>query len=79
MTHLVLAHLSRNNNCPDLVHRLFSEHAGNTRIVVASRYEETQVMHITDNGIVNEPAIVRASILRKKIIKDQRSQLTLFG
>lgn len=79
MTHLVLAHLSRNNNCPDLVHRLFSEHAGNTRIVVASRYEETQVMHITDNGIVNEPAIVRASILRKKIVKDQRSQLTLFG
>lgn len=79
MTHLVLAHLSRNNNCPDLVHRLFSEHAGNTRIVVASRYEETPVMHITDNGIVNEPAILRASILRKKIVKDQRSQLTLFG
>lgn len=79
MTHLVLAHLSRNNNCPDLVHRLFSEHAGNTRIVVASRYEETPLMHITDNGIVNEPAIVRASILRKKIVKDQRSQLTLFG
>lgn len=79
MTHLVLAHLSRNNNCPDLVHRLFSEHAGNTRIVVASRYEETPLMHITDNGIVNEPVILRASILRKKIVKDQRSQLTLFG
>jgi phosphoribosyl 1,2-cyclic phosphodiesterase len=79
MTHLVLAHLSRNNNCPDLVHRLFSAHAGNTRIVVASRYEETPVMHITDNGVVNEPATLRASILRKKIVKDQRSQLTLFS
>lgn len=43
LTHLFLSHLSENNNCPGKVQRLFSECAGSTRIVVASRYEETAV------------------------------------
>jgi len=40
---LVLSHLSAENNHPQLVHELFSRHANGTRIVVASRYEETEV------------------------------------
>ncbi|RZL37367.1 MAG: MBL fold metallo-hydrolase [Pedobacter sp.] len=47
MTHLFLSHLSKDNNCPDLVHRLFSEHAQSTEIIVASRLEETAVYHIS--------------------------------
>lgn len=43
MSHLFLSHLSKNNNCPDLVRKLFSENAGNVKIIVASRYEETAV------------------------------------
>ncbi len=43
LSHLLLSHLSKNNNCPDLVHNLFSQHAGDTSVVVASRYEETPV------------------------------------
>ena len=50
MTHLLLSHLSKDNNCPDLVHRLFSDHASNTEIVVASRYVETAVYKI-DAGV----------------------------
>ena len=46
MTHLLLAHLSKNNNCPKLVAELFNAHAGNIKIIVASRYEETAVYHI---------------------------------
>lgn len=46
MSHLLLAHLSKDNNCPDLVKRLFDEHAGKTEIVVASRYQESAVYHI---------------------------------
>ncbi|UYQ95337.1 MBL fold metallo-hydrolase [Chitinophaga horti] len=46
MTHLFLSHLSKDNNNPELVQSLFDQHAGNTRIVVASRYEETAVYHI---------------------------------
>ncbi len=50
MSHLVLAHLSKNNNHPKLVEDLFQQHAGNTRIVVASRYQETEVYHIQAHG-----------------------------
>jgi phosphoribosyl 1,2-cyclic phosphodiesterase len=43
MSHLVLSHLSKNNNCPKLVSSLFTQHARGTEIVVASRYQETPV------------------------------------
>jgi len=46
MSHLFLSHLSKNNNCPNLVRQLFEESSGNTKIIVASRYEETPVYKI---------------------------------
>jgi phosphoribosyl 1,2-cyclic phosphodiesterase len=46
MSHLLLAHLSKDNNCPNLVAELFTQHAQGTEIIVASRYEETQVYTI---------------------------------
>lgn len=46
MSHLLLSHLSKDNNCPNLVKDLFTTHAGNTQIIVASRLEETAVYHI---------------------------------
>jgi phosphoribosyl 1,2-cyclic phosphodiesterase len=47
MTHLLLSHLSKENNDPQLVHDLFTAHAGDTHVVVASRYEASAVYHIT--------------------------------
>lgn len=46
MSHLLLSHLSQNNNCPTVVSELFNAHAGNTKIIVASRYEESAVFRI---------------------------------
>lgn len=46
MSHLFLSHLSKNNNCPQLVKDLFVQHANGVEIVVASRYEETAVYDI---------------------------------
>lgn len=46
LSHLLLSHLSKDNNCPDLVQRLFNEHANGTEIIVASRYQETPIYHI---------------------------------
>ena len=43
LTHLLLSHLSENNNSPELVSRLFNEKAGTTKVVVTSRYKETPV------------------------------------
>ena len=55
MSHLFLAHLSQHNNSPKLVQSLFDEHAGNTKIIVASRHRETEVYHIQHTEKVNEP------------------------
>ena len=46
LSHLILSHLSKNNNCPDLVDRIFNEKAGATKIIVASRYHETPLFCI---------------------------------
>lgn len=46
MTHLLLAHLSKNNNDPQKVHQLFSEKAGGIKVVIASRYEQTALYTI---------------------------------
>ena len=48
MSHLLLSHLSKDNNRPDLVKALFEPHAGQTKIIVASRYEESAVYEIGD-------------------------------
>ncbi len=46
MSHLLLAHLSKENNHPELVADLFNAHADGVEIVVASRYESSGVYHI---------------------------------
>lgn len=75
MTHLLLSHLSKNNNCPELVLNLFTKHARRTNIIVASRYKETEVFTITKTAgeFVTEP-------LPKMImpVVNENFQLTLF-
>jgi phosphoribosyl 1,2-cyclic phosphodiesterase len=69
MSHLILSHLSENNNDPVLVKALFNSYSRGTEIVIASRYEETQVFYITDNRT--------AATKRKTIVSNQ--QLSLFS
>ncbi|GAC1397868.1 MAG: MBL fold metallo-hydrolase [Sediminibacterium sp.] len=71
MSHLILSHLSKNNNHPELVHALFKPHAGNTAIIVASRYEETPVYQINNqDDSINRSAQLPA--------KSKSVQLPLF-
>jgi phosphoribosyl 1,2-cyclic phosphodiesterase len=46
MSHLLLSHLSKDNNCPAKAKELFDLHAGSTEVIVASRYEQTPVYTI---------------------------------
>ena len=71
LNHLILSHLSKNNNSPQLVERLFKEHAGSTRIVIASRYEETPVFCIQKGDNVGQLK------LRQRVPKEH-VQLSLF-
>lgn len=53
MSHLFLSHLSKENNCPRKARELFEEHAGDTKIIVASRYEQTPVYKIKNADGMN--------------------------
>jgi len=46
LSHLLLAHLSKDNNDPELVEHLFNQHANGTQIIVATRYAETPLFTI---------------------------------
>ena len=52
MSHLLLAHLSRDNNDPDRVLELFKERSPGTEIIVASREMESKVYHIPDSSSI---------------------------
>ena len=51
MSHLLLSHLSRDNNDPRLVVELFNQIKCNTKITVASRDQESEIYHITDTVV----------------------------
>lgn len=57
MSHVLLAHLSKDNNDPEKVEQLFRSHAGDVKVIVASRFQETDVYQI-GNNIGNEPIVL---------------------
>ncbi|QNF35315.1 MBL fold metallo-hydrolase [Adhaeribacter swui] len=56
LSHVLLSHLSKQNNCPQLVHDLFTDNAAGTNVIIASRYEETPVYTISAESIA-EPIL----------------------
>jgi phosphoribosyl 1,2-cyclic phosphodiesterase len=50
LSHLLLSHLSRDNNDPIAVQQLFERHALHTKIIVASRYEATEIFTLQHTG-----------------------------
>lgn len=70
MSHLILSHLSKHNNDPQLVDNLFNKYAGDTKIIVASRYKETELLHISDKFALQK------EIPKKK--PAEKLQLSLF-
>jgi len=70
MSHLLLSHLSENNNQPEIVQNLFGSCAGRTQIVIASRYQETDLYHIQNNGFAIRP--FRSAVAKRDM------QLSLF-
>lgn len=71
LSHLILSHLSQNNNTMEKVWQLFSRDSGNTEIIVASRYKETPVYEI-------KPTAASKRIVIKKFPAPASNQLSLF-
>lgn len=71
MSHLLLSHLSKNNNNQELVQQLFNAQAGDIKVIVASRYEATEVFQICNaSGIEALP-------VRQSMMSSSSLQLTL--
>jgi len=68
---LILSHLSQNNNHPDIVNKLFTQHAGGVKVVVASRHKETELFNIESNPLRRPIKII-------KKLKANKAQLSLF-
>ncbi len=68
---LILSHLSKNNNKPELVESLFKPHAGKTKIFVASRYAPTPVFSIDEDSVFTRGTTKRRSVKNE-------NQLSLF-
>ena len=71
LSHLFLSHLSMENNSPEIVEKLFSAYAGNTKILLASRERESAVFQIGHE-------LVYESGSQKPWIHKGQVQLSLF-
>ncbi|MEO6228509.1 MAG: MBL fold metallo-hydrolase [Ferruginibacter sp.] len=68
MSHLLLAHLSKDNNSPELAKQLFQNKSNGTEIIIASRYEQTPVYLIKNVDRLNaniRPAKIEVFIPRQ--------------
>lgn len=68
LQYLLLSHLSKDNNHPDLVKNLFETNTKNTSIIVASRYQETPVYAVSSSSTTEI----------KKRVKKHSVQLEIF-
>ncbi len=64
MKHLLLSHLSKENNRPELVEALFTSHSNGVKITVASRYAATGVFAVAGAGdaAVIAPRLVQSTL-----------------
>ncbi|PWU03091.1 MAG: MBL fold metallo-hydrolase [Bacteroidetes bacterium] len=54
LSHLILSHLSQNNNRTKIVEDLFAPYAGSTEIIVASRHHETKLILVDGKFLETE-------------------------
>ncbi|HEY4967259.1 MAG TPA: MBL fold metallo-hydrolase [Puia sp.] len=74
MSHLLLSHLSKENNSPELVSSLFNASPTDTRIIIASRYRESDLYEISSTATSTLP--IHPKI--KPSVKKAKQQLSLF-
>jgi phosphoribosyl 1,2-cyclic phosphodiesterase len=72
---LILSHLSKNNNKPELVKKLFKPHAGSTQIVIASRYEASPLFEVS--SAANNKQIQAQNLRKGKNQSREKNQTQL--
>ena len=69
LSHLLLSHLSKENNSVELVEQLFKQHAKGINITVASRFQSTAVFTVSRSSVISYKNSTKAA---------QAMQLALF-
>jgi phosphoribosyl 1,2-cyclic phosphodiesterase len=67
MSHLLLSHLSKENNTHEIVEQLFASGARDTKITVASRFHETPVYEVTANPLFSQPLPLRTQLINTQL------------
>ena len=70
LSHLILSHLSKNNNSAEVVERIFMKYCNETKIIVASRHHETEVFYIQKTASFSK---------EKKYFNQHAVQLSMFN
>lgn len=65
MSHLILSHLSKENNCPQLLTDLFRPHQGSTAVSIASRFQETPVYRIETTTELLQASLLSVELARQ--------------
>lgn len=72
MSHLLLSHLSKNNNCHITAQEVFNEFAGKVKIVHASRDQETEVFEIGATQLFSNYGQAHTNVT---LLNDQKSEM----
>jgi len=70
LSHLLLSHLSQDNNNPHLVERIFKRYSGGTHIAIASRHRESLVYRISGESVsdpLKKPELFPAQYIQTKL------------
>lgn len=61
MSHVLLSHLSKDNNCADKVLQLFSSKAGKVTVSIASRHNESEIVHVSSSYKIKQPNRIQSA------------------
>ena len=62
LSHLLLSHLSKENNSPEIAAGLFEPYANGTKIIVASRYQPTDIFTVTGDIDLEKTAEIQKPV-----------------
>ncbi|MFM2049499.1 MAG: hypothetical protein RI955_2047, partial [Bacteroidota bacterium] len=65
MTHVILSHLSKENNTPEIAEKTFTKYADSVEIIVASRFQASDVYHIKSEADFKINTSKKISLFKK--------------
>lgn len=65
MSHVILSHLSKENNTPEIAEKTFNKYADNVEIIVASRFQPSKVYHIQSSIQSKTNSSQKLSLIKK--------------